>query len=967
MAEQYTQNQKDWLKARDDYNAGLITAEQRDAIQTEAHNKEVADRAAKGQSESDYDAASGTWKEPSGSTKSSSTASTKSSSSKASTKQWYEQTNTEAVDAYIKSANLENLSDAQIQSLIEANGQYWTDTIGSGNANSLSLEQQTELANRHAINNKLRDVLAARNGGEHVYDNASGSFTITNSDGDIIGRSRQGDTAGSAIYEWLGKEKSPYEDQYQTLMNEMDSIRIPSMSTSNKNTGAGSAVAEGAEDYQWNKEAEIVARLGYEQEALKAKQEALATHQEFLKQAQQNQVDYAMKQYSANQSIEKAGWTGGYVLDSNRQVDYMRASIAANLYTQAELQRYGYETALAAAVYAYKQNMYELSLEYYDKAVTRALNEAGVTGVYISPEVNHHLAQLAVAEKENNAEKIKAINNWFTSQGISKQGIKTLASFTAELQATELKFTAAAQKLNILTQMDNSAVQRENIASQERIANKQIASNEQMTRETNQTNKEMNDATIKSNEKIARENREAEKTAAENNRLAAEKYINKDKYKQQPDNTDTNPEKTPELTDNQKFRGTSTDSQAFIAAYSTLSGQVENAAKDKTGEDLANILLTAASATYEDGNLVLGTVDAVKQFALDSGTYAYFKDGTLYEAKISVKNDKLVISYEAFTPTDNESIEDRLTNIVQQMSENSKDNIQKLLNNESVKDNTIFFDANRNAYRKVTSDEGSGKEIDFYDKDKFEIIGPSELINDTTIELNGNKYTITDKIYSQGQTNTETKIYIIKKEDLVSKSITANNADTQNLTTFNITDTESTEYLPAILNTLSLAGLEAEIKENNEDIIVNTKNSSIRSPITLSKKDYTIKDIDQNNFFSVLPNDQRGYIENVNGEKNDLKQFATNIHNAIESELIVPGDMIQLNYESVLQPSLGGSHYFAIYMGKTNKNQYRFLYITNPNREVPISQCINRVYDNKKIEKLVSKNTESSGITNVMG
>ena len=300
------------------------------------------------------------------------------------------------------------------------------------------------------------------------------------------------------------------------------------------------------------------------------------------------------------------------------------------------------------------------------------------------------------------------------------------------------------------------------------------------------------------------------------------------------------------------------------------------------------------------------------------------------------------------------------------MSENSKDSIQNLLNNESVKDTTIFFDANRNAYEKVTSDDGSGKEITFYDKDKFEIVGPSELINNTTIELNGNKYTITDKIYSQGQTNTGTKIYIIKKEDLVSKSATANNADTQNLTTFNITDTDSKEYLPAVLNTLSLAGLEAEIKENNEDMIVNTKNSSIRAPITLSKKDYTIKDIDQNDFFSVLPENQNGYTENLNGEKNDLKQFATNIHNAIESELIVPGDMIQLNYGSVLQPGLGGSHYFAIYMGKTKKNQYRFLYITNPNTEVPISQCVNRVYDNKKIEKLVS-NTESSGITNVMG
>ena len=100
-----------------------------------------------------------------------------------------------------------------------------------------------------------------------------------------------------------------------------------------------------------------------------------------------------------------------------------------------ELQRYGYDTALAAARLAYETNKYDLALQYYNTALQRAVTEAEMTGYYVSPEVSEMLNQYSIASQalnkgedvERNEAILSNIYDWFNANGISKQGVKTWA------------------------------------------------------------------------------------------------------------------------------------------------------------------------------------------------------------------------------------------------------------------------------------------------------------------------------------------------------------------------------------------------------------------------------------------------------------------------------------------------------------------------------------------------------------
>ena len=115
--------------------------------------------------------------------------------------------------------------------------------------------------------------------------------------------------------------------------------------------GDASAGAGAAKDtqYSWDKKGTDQAQNQYQQDALKAKQDALANRQTIEQNALQYQQQADMMQYANNQNAEKVGWTGGYVLDQNRQMEYLKASIQAQMYGAMELQKYGYDSALAAA------------------------------------------------------------------------------------------------------------------------------------------------------------------------------------------------------------------------------------------------------------------------------------------------------------------------------------------------------------------------------------------------------------------------------------------------------------------------------------------------------------------------------------------------------------------------------------------------------------------------------------------
>lgn len=221
--------------------------------------------------------------------------------------------------------------------------------------------------------------------------------------------------------------------------------------TAKMNTGTGASAAVGT-DYSWDTKGKKLAENAYQQKALEEKQNMLTQRQDMEKNAQQYQTQADMQKYTDNQTADKVGWTGGYVLDQERQREYMKQSIQAQLYGAMELQKYGYDTAMAAARLSYDANLLTYAQEYYNQAVQNSLNEAQLTGTYFSAEVKDMLGQYTIAEANLNdsslsdeertrAQKVKdTIDNWFNENNISRAGIKTLEAWNAE-QSLELQWT----------------------------------------------------------------------------------------------------------------------------------------------------------------------------------------------------------------------------------------------------------------------------------------------------------------------------------------------------------------------------------------------------------------------------------------------------------------------------------------------------------------------------------------------
>lgn len=219
----------------------------------------------------------------------------------------------------------------------------------------------------------------------------------------------------------------------------------PNTTTESKDsaTGSGLTAAENTQ-YSWDTKASERANITYQADVLEAKQNMLENRQSLETQGQQYQEQLDMQKYSQNQSNEKAGWTGGYILDTERQMSYLKQTIQSQMYGQMELQKYGYNTSLAAARLAYDTNKYDLALEYYNTALSRAVSEAEITGYYVSPETSEMLDQYSMASRTLNdetateeeklrADKILAsVYEWFEANGISKQGVETYSHLVEE-------------------------------------------------------------------------------------------------------------------------------------------------------------------------------------------------------------------------------------------------------------------------------------------------------------------------------------------------------------------------------------------------------------------------------------------------------------------------------------------------------------------------------------------------------
>lgn len=241
-------------------------------------------------------------------------------------------------------------------------------------------------------------------------------------------------------------ENGVISNQYAKDNNASEYATSPKTTTAAKDskTGSGIDAALGTE-YSWDTKASERANLDYEAAVLESKSNYLTNRQELESQGQQLQQQVDMQKYSTNQSNEKAGWTGGYVLDTERQMAYLKQTIQSQMYGQMELQKYGYDTSLAAARLAYDTNKYDLALEYYNTALQRAVTEADITGYYVAPEVTEMLNEYSIAssilnaesgysdEERERADKVLAsVYEWFQANGISKEGVMTMSKYESE-------------------------------------------------------------------------------------------------------------------------------------------------------------------------------------------------------------------------------------------------------------------------------------------------------------------------------------------------------------------------------------------------------------------------------------------------------------------------------------------------------------------------------------------------------
>jgi hypothetical protein len=223
----------------------------------------------------------------------------------------------------------------------------------------------------------------------------------------------------------LDREITPVTNE-RTLADDQDTLN---------NVVLGDAV------HSWDKDAQTDAGTMLSADEAAARQAALASRRNIEKNAGQAALEDALLGYKKNQTVDRMGWTGGSLTDANTQMDYLRMSIAADMYGQMELQAMGFHTELAKARAAYDMNMRDLALKYEQVARERAVQDAQLTGLWVSPEIRdtvnqYQLAQSVLSdpnasetERQRAEQLTETVLSWFSNRDgtpLSPQGVNAL-------------------------------------------------------------------------------------------------------------------------------------------------------------------------------------------------------------------------------------------------------------------------------------------------------------------------------------------------------------------------------------------------------------------------------------------------------------------------------------------------------------------------------------------------------------
>ena len=203
----------------------------------------------------------------------------------------------------------------------------------------------------------------------------------------------------SKTYDYNSQGAKVYDESVTTTTHQSTG-KEPLSAEWNSQYGMDDAYkAKDDSEYSWNKLAAEMSQTTYDQEANQYRAESIAAKQEIDAAAASAWNNYFAAEYSARQTQDKMGWSGGQKQASDLQVSFLQAESAANMYTQDELQRYGVESKLSIARMYADANQKALALEYYQDAIDKAVSEANLTGWYVPPEASEMFIQQDAAQK----------------------------------------------------------------------------------------------------------------------------------------------------------------------------------------------------------------------------------------------------------------------------------------------------------------------------------------------------------------------------------------------------------------------------------------------------------------------------------------------------------------------------------------------------------------------------------------
>ena len=266
------------------------------------------------------------------------------------------------------------------------------------------------------------------------------------------------------------------------------------------------------EDFHWNKLAAQQAQFKYDQQEAQYRYESVLQKQEIDAAATTAFNNYFAAKYSARQTQDKMGWSGGQEKASDLQIKFLQAETAANMYSQQELQKYGLESKLAIAREYAAAEQNALALQYYQDAYNQAISEGNLTGCYVPPEASEMMIQEKAARELLNSSTSSA-----AEKKRARDVIANCESFYRDLGFEE--WNTVDENGNVTTSFRGiktlSTLQHE-----ETVRNNKI--NEDLQRQANQIAEDQLAATKQSNYLAELQLKE---TIAMTNRLRGQEHI----------------------------------------------------------------------------------------------------------------------------------------------------------------------------------------------------------------------------------------------------------------------------------------------------------------------------------------------------------------------------------------------------------------------------------------------------------